>query len=98
MNISVEHIIEMVTREVIRELKSLGFTVNGSAQTEVVQGNIHPPLELDMSAYKTPLLSEERLKRIHPQVRVIIIPANTIFTPGARDWIRKNRLKIIYTS
>ena len=51
-----------------------------------------------MSAYRTPVLTEARLKRINPMVREIIIPAKTVLTPGARDYIRRNNLNIIYKS
>ena len=103
MKISVEHIIQIVTREVIAELQRNGIEVIGTSNPELVTRNLHPAtqgqsFEPDMSAYRTPVLTEVRLKRINPMVREIIIPAKTVLTPGARDYIRRNNLNIIYKS
>jgi hypothetical protein len=50
---------------------------------------------IDMSAYRTPVLTEEHLTRLGPSVRTVVIPCSTVLTPGARDQIRMKKLSVV---
>jgi hypothetical protein len=52
-------------------------------------------LEIDMSGYRTPILTEDYLIRLAPSVSTLIVPCSTVLTPGARDLIRKKKLSIV---
>jgi hypothetical protein len=67
-----------------------------------VQAAPTPPLsaaagtvEIDMSGYRTPILTEDYLTRLTPSVSTVIVPCATVLTPGARDLIRKKKLSIV---
>jgi hypothetical protein len=50
---------------------------------------------IDMSAYRTPILTEEHLTRLGPSVRNVVVPCSTVLTPGARDLIRVKKLSLV---
>jgi hypothetical protein len=52
-------------------------------------------VEIDMSGYRTPILTEDYLTRLAPMVSTLIVPCSTVLTPGARDLIRKKKLSIV---
>jgi hypothetical protein len=52
-------------------------------------------MEIDMSGYRTPILTEDYLIRLAPSVSTLIVPCSTVLTPGARDLIRKKKLSIV---
>jgi hypothetical protein len=48
-----------------------------------------------MSAYRTPVLTESQLTRIDARVSTIIVPCNTVVTPGAWGIIRSKKLTLV---
>jgi hypothetical protein len=50
---------------------------------------------IDMSAYRTPILTEEHLTRLAPSVKSVVVPCSTVLTPGARDLIRVKKLSLV---
>ena len=97
MKISIEELIELIVREVISELTKRGIDVdlddnNVSAKSSFIKTNF----EIDMSNYRTPLLTENNLSMLDSNIVEIIVPAGTIITPGARETIRKKKLIITY--
>ena len=98
MEINIEKLIEIIVREVIKELLKHGeltdfFTSeprHGSSGRNVIKKNVSTVI--DMSNYKTPLLTEEQIKCLDPGIAEITIPKGTIITPGARDIIKKRNL------
>lgn len=97
MKISIEELVERITIEVITELLKRGIDVefsidkNSSSETSVKTS-----IEIDMSNYKTPVLTENNLLSLKPGITDIIIPGGTVITPGARDIIREKKLNITY--
>jgi hypothetical protein len=96
VEISLEKIIEIVAKEVIKELDKNGFTVDQSALGLEEQNNKKRSLIMDLSEYKTPILTENNLGFLDNDVCEIIVPENTIITPGAMGIIKKRTLTIIY--
>jgi len=91
MTISIEKIIEIVTREVINELLKNGVKINDGISVEKKKVS---SIEIDMSLYKTPLLSESSFDTIGTEIKELIIPANTVITPGAAYEIKKREISI----
>ncbi|MBN1782677.1 hypothetical protein JW948_16190 [bacterium] len=96
MEVSIEQIIVRIVQEVVRELKARNVTVvyGGSTPVSGVQGRSRSET-IDMSAYKTPVLTENRLQRLHELTGEVIVPEGTIVTPKARELIRRKNLKIV---
>ena len=99
MKINIENLVEIITKEVIKELLKIGVELDFSK--EMKAGNLsnngnQKKQEIDMSGYKTPILTEYALESIGRDVNEIIIPKGTVFTPGARDIIKKRNVIISY--
>lgn len=94
-NINLKYLVEIIVSEVLKELNKRG--INILYEKNVNDDNTNKKVyEVDMSEYKTPILTERMLMMIDSAVSEIIIPANTIITHGARDIIKKRNLKINY--
>lgn len=97
--ISIEQLVESIVREVIAELTKRGVAIDSHA----VPGRKVPighaggglTLEIDMSGYRTPVLTESQLNRIDSKVSTIIVPCTTVVTPGAWGIIRSKKLTLV---
>jgi hypothetical protein len=100
LKISIEELIELITREVISELTKLGIVVEFDSPKNVLvmtkTTSTKTSIEIDMSNYRTPVLTENNLSMLDSSVTEIIIPVGTIITPNARDIIRKKKLIITH--
>ena len=96
MEISLEKIIEIVTREVIKELIKSGVVIDQASLGLEEHGSKKRSLEMDMSGFKTPVLTENNLGVLEDHICEVIVPANTIITPGARGVIKNKELTIVY--
>ncbi|MEJ2614006.1 MAG: hypothetical protein P8Z35_03525 [Ignavibacteriaceae bacterium] len=99
MKINIENLVEIIAKEVIKELLKIGVELDFSK--EIKSNNLsnngnQKKQEIDMSGYKTPILTEYILEAIEPDVNEIIIPKGTVFTPGARDIMKKRNFIISY--
>lgn len=99
LKINIENLVEIITKEVIKELLKIGVEFDFS--NEIITSNLsnngnQKKQEVDMSGYKTPILTEYALESIGRDVNEIIIPKGTVFTPGARDIIKKRNFIISY--
>ena len=95
MQISLEKIVEIVVKEVIKELVKNGVAIDQSS-LGFSKPQQKRSLEMDMSAFKTPVLTENNLGFLGEDIHEIIVPKKTIITPGGRAIINKRALKIIY--
>jgi hypothetical protein len=99
MQISIERLVEIIVKEVLAELTKLGVALGpretGRLQTPVVyQGST---VEIDMTGYRTPVLTENRVRTLERHVRQIVVPAGTICTIGARDVMKERKMKLTYS-
>jgi hypothetical protein len=98
LEINIEKLIEIIVREVIKELLKHGelpdFFISEPMHGSSGRNRIKKkdPTVIDMSNYKTPLLTEEQLKCLDPGITEITVPIGTIITPGAKDIIKKRNL------
>ncbi len=95
---SIEEIVELVTREVIKELIRLGFKLDKSLPDSPGSVNRNEVFEVDMSGFKTPILAESSFHKIARETKELIVPEKTVITPGARDIIKRNKINISYKS
>ena len=99
MKINIESLVEIIVKEVIAELSKIGVELDLSKEMKTVDFSSNgkrKKQEIDMSNYKTPILTEFALESISKDVNEIIIPKGTVFTPGARDIIKKRNFIISY--
>ncbi len=98
MEIKIEKLIEIIVREVITELSKLGEVIDFSTEetktncscTNTKQNKQRETI--DLSNYKTPLLTENHLVSLDPAIVEIVVPKGTIISPGAKDIIKKHKL------
>ena len=95
---SIEEIVEVVTREVIKELIRLGVKLDKSLPDKPRVANRNEVIEVDMSGFKTPILAESSFHKITRETKELIVPEKTVITPGARDIIKRNQIKVSYKS
>lgn len=101
MTIEIEKLIEIIVKEVIAELLKRGEVIDFSHEKLTID-NSNTELKLDvkrlaidMSNYKTPLLTEGHLASLGSEIVEIVVPTNTIITPGAKEIIKKQKLILI---
>lgn len=98
MKISIEELVEIVIREVMKELLKKGVKIDfNSSEKDEVKSNDNIK-EIDMSGYKTPVLTENHLNEIDPEINEIVIPEKTIITPGAKIIIKTKQLAVRYSN
>ncbi len=98
MEITLEKLINLVTAEVVKQLKKQGVQVV-SASGESVHFNPEQALrskseEIDMSKYKTPVLTENHIRRLHELTGEVIVPKGTVVTPRAKELIKQKQLTV----
>jgi hypothetical protein len=93
-----DELVERIVNEVLSELARRGVQVSTPA-APAQKGPVHHTeagtIEIDMSAYRTPVLTESQLTRIGRSIGTIVVPCNTIVTPGASDILRSRKLTLV---
>ena len=94
MQISIEELVEII----VKELLAKGIVINSTSVSKDIgrKSEEKKLIEIDMSGFKTPVLTENQLTSLESSIEEIIIPERTIITPGAREIIHKKKLKVIY--
>lgn len=98
--VDLDQIVSMVVDQVVEELEKRDVKVvkSGSSNTgsKDHSGLKTKTEEIDMSKYKSPILSEKQLRKLHELTGKIIIPERTVITPKAKEYLRDNNIKIGY--
>jgi len=99
--IELDKIIKIVSKEVVRELQEQGVKVVDSSNNSGVDiSNFSKSKtkteKIDMSKYKSPVLTENHIKDLHELTGRIILPKDTIMTPKAKEKIKENNLEVDY--
>ena len=96
LEISLQKLIELVTAEVVKELKKHGMQVveaSGKNASNTRMHNYQTKTErIDMSKYKSPILSENHIKQLHELTGNLIVPQGTIITPKAKELLKEKNL------
>ncbi len=98
-HISIEQLVESIVREVVAELTKRGVEIGSSGgprrSTPLLPAGAGSTLEIDMSAYRTPVLTEGQLSRVDAKVSTIVVPCNTVVAPGAWGVLRSKKLTLV---
>jgi hypothetical protein len=99
MQISIERLVAIVVKEVLAELAKRGVAVGSSPalSAPAPAAREGPGETIDMTGYKTPVLTEHRVRSVDRRTRELRVPAGTIVTIGARDLMAQRRMKLTYT-
>jgi len=102
--VSIDTIIQQVTQEVVRQLQIKGVTItSGSGQLAKEASNVVGDRtncirlrteRIDLSKYKTPVLTERHIDRLHELTGKIVVPHGTIITPRARETAKRKQIFI----
>lgn len=84
----------------MKELARQGITVtqggtNASAQDPAL-GFRTKSERIDMNAFKSPVLTERHLSRLHELTGEVIVPKGTVITPKAREYIKAQGLILTF--
>jgi len=97
VEINIEKIIGIVTRQVVKELQAQGMKVNFSSGNDNSLDALRTKTEtIDMSKYKTPVLTENHIRRLHELTGEIVVPKGTVITPKAKEMVKERKLVISY--
>jgi hypothetical protein len=100
VQISIEKLVEIIVREVVKELLAKGIVIDNTSfsHNKIEYLEEKKSIEIDMSGFRTPVLTENQLTSLESSIEEIIVPGGTILTPVAREIIQKRKLKINYKS
>ena len=103
--VSIDTIVSMVVRELLKELERNNVRVvysDSAKESHDPAGGIQygglktKKVKIDMSAYRSPVLTENHINRLHELTGEIIIPESTIITPKARRALRLKKITLRY--
>ena len=103
--VSIDQIVRMVVREVIQELEKNNVRIvystvpkgtNGPGDCEEQGGFRTKKEKIDMSAYKSPVLTENHINRLHDLTGEIIVPRSTVVTPKAKQALKSKNIALIF--
>ena len=98
MEISLQKLIELVTAEVVKELKKQGVQIVDATGKNVSNTQMHSyqtkTERIDMSKYKSPILTENHIKQLHELTGNLIVPQGTIITPKAKELLKEKNLTL----
>ena len=98
MEISLEKLIGLVTAEVVKELKKQGVRIIDSSGKNGTYNHINnyrtKSEEIDMSKYKTPILTENHIQRLHELTGIVTVPQRTIITPKAKELLKEKNITV----
>jgi len=97
VEIDINILIQQVTTQVISELQSRGVQIisRGTAGDHV-QALKTKSESIDMQKYRTPVLTEDHIRRLHELTGEIIIPTGTVITPKARELVKQKQIIVTY--
>ena len=96
MEIALDQLIQRVTSAVVKELKSQGIQILHSSPSGPGSDDINrlrtKSEKIDMSKYRTPILTESHIRRLHELTGEVIIPKGTVITPKARELVKQTQI------
>lgn len=95
-NLSLEKIVQLVTREVMRELGRKGTVAAQTSAGATIALDPTISTRLDMDGYKTPIVTENALTRLHERTTSVIVPSGTIITPRAKELLRDRNISVVF--
>jgi hypothetical protein len=90
VEVSLETIIRRVTERVVHELEKEGIKTVPSGKLQPDPGTRIERVE--MCGFKTPVLLERHVLRLHALTRIVAVPAGTVVSPKAREALRDRNI------
>jgi hypothetical protein len=99
----IREVTERVTQRVIRELADQGIQIVSAAgsddarKTEAAacSGNGTVRSErADMTGYRTPVLTERHVRRLHEFTGAVIVPLGTVVSPKAKELLKDKNIQL----
>jgi len=97
VDIPIDKLVELIVRQVLAELAKRGIHAGNSPEQRPAASADHARVTIDMTGYRTPVLTEDRVRSLDPRVREILVPPATVCTIGARDALQRRKIKMIFT-
>jgi hypothetical protein len=104
--VSLDKIVSLVVQEVVKELARHNIKVvhSGAAPTDGTLSAGGTPTDgfrtktekIDMKAYRSPVLTENHINRLHELTGEIVITRKTIITPKARMALKSKNIVVSY--
>lgn len=88
---TIEEIVRRATKEVWQELTRRGVELPAAAAA-LPDGAVR----IDLSGYRTPLLTERAVARMHARSNTAVVPRGTIVTPRAKELLREKNINVIF--
>jgi hypothetical protein len=99
VDISIEKLVSLITLEVMKALGKQGVQIITGAECDSsynLNSGIKTKCEkIDMDKYRTPILTENHIKRLHVLTGEVIVPKGTVITPKARELIKEKGITIV---
>jgi len=99
LEISIEKLVSLVTAEVMKELTKQDVKVTTQSckisQNGQVVGLRNKCQRIDMSKYKTPILTENHIRLLHELTGQVRIPKGTVITPKAKELIKEKQINVL---
>ena len=97
MKVAAEELIKIIVIEVLSELEKQGVKIDYSSIEQNHLGSYENKsvFEVNMSDYKSPVLTENITLSVPSHIKELIVPKGTVVTPGARETILKKKIKLI---
>ena len=101
--VTLETIVTKVVQAVVRELEKSGIKIissgSGTMSSSLIENNMsglqHKTERIDMSRYRTPVLTENHINKLHELTGSIIVPKGTVYTPKAKQALRNKHICVI---
>jgi hypothetical protein len=94
--LSLDKIVQIVTREVMSELARKGIAAPRTGASAATALDTMTNVRLDMSKFKTPIVTENALSRLHERAVTVIVPAGAIITPRAKEFLRERNISVVF--
>jgi len=103
MEIPLETVILRIVEEVLRELKKQGIrvvtagTASGPPDQAGPKSGTNSRIRIeraDMLGYRTPVLTERGVRRLHELTGTVIVPKGTIVSPKATELLRDRQIRL----
>ncbi len=93
---------ERIVQEVIRRLEEKGTAVTppqhekSPEKAGTDKNEIKRTERIPMDEYRTPVLTEKHIQKLHELTGEIVVPCGTVITPRAREAVRKLRIIVTF--
>ena len=98
MDSSIQKLIQLIIKEIIKELVEQGIIKNSdiekSREFNFGQSIRNKVEKIDMSKYRTPILTENQINHLHELTGQIIVPKGTVITPKAKEVLKTKQISL----